>query len=114
MGRIRVSTWPRLELLQMARLRLPPDTSDGRLLVGGIPLDRLCERVGSTPFFAYDRALITQRVAEVRAALPDRVALGYAVKANPMASPPWWTIRAAIVLVIVSMTVRSPAVSPDT
>jgi diaminopimelate decarboxylase len=26
------------------------------LEVGGIPLDRLAERVGSTPFFAYDRA----------------------------------------------------------
>lgn len=59
-------------------------TAEGRLLVGGVPLDRLCERVGSTPFFAYDRALISARVAEVRAALPGRVSLGYAVKANPM------------------------------
>lgn len=57
---------------------------EGQLLVGGIPLDRLCERVGSTPFFAYDRAQISSRVAEVREALPERVALGYAVKANPM------------------------------
>ncbi len=30
--------------------------------VGGIPLDRLAERVGGTPFFAYDRALLTERV----------------------------------------------------
>ncbi|MDT0188141.1 pyridoxal-dependent decarboxylase, exosortase A system-associated [Microbacterium sp. ARD31] len=59
-------------------------TADGRLLVGGIPVDRLAERVGATPFFAYDRALITARVAEVRAAVPDRLRLGYAVKANPM------------------------------
>ena len=28
---------------------------DGQLAVGGIPLERLTERVGSTPFFAYDR-----------------------------------------------------------
>lgn len=56
----------------------------GQLVVAGIPLDRLVARVGSTPFFAYDRAAITTRVAEVRAALPDRVGLGYAVKANPM------------------------------
>jgi len=59
-------------------------TADGHLLVGGVPLDRLCERVGSTPFFAYDRAMITSRVAAVREALPPSVRLGYAVKANPM------------------------------
>lgn len=57
---------------------------DGELEVAGIGLTRLAARVGSTPFFAYDRAAVTRRVAEVRAALPDRVALGYAVKANPM------------------------------
>jgi diaminopimelate decarboxylase len=52
--------------------------------VGGIPLDLLAERVGSTPFFAYDRRLLTERLASLRAALPDGVELGYAVKANPM------------------------------
>lgn len=56
----------------------------GQLVVGGMPLDRLEARVGSTPFFAYDRAAITARVAQVRSALPDDVGLGYAVKANPM------------------------------
>ena len=40
------------------------------LLVGGIPLTRLAARVGQTPFYAYDRALLTRRVAELRAALP--------------------------------------------
>jgi diaminopimelate decarboxylase len=54
------------------------------LVVGGVPLSRLAERVGRTPFFAYDRGRITQRVAELRAALPPRVLVGYAVKANPM------------------------------
>ena len=58
--------------------------ADGRIRVGGAPLERLAARVGSTPFFAYDRALITARVAQVRAALPDDLDLGYAVKANPM------------------------------
>ena len=52
--------------------------------VGGIPLDRLAERVGGTPFFAYDRALLTERVELLRATLPAGVDLGYAVKANPM------------------------------
>lgn len=57
---------------------------DGVLSVGGIGVDRLARRVGSTPFFAYDRRLITQRVAQLRALLPERLSLGYAVKANPM------------------------------
>ncbi|MDQ0371972.1 pyridoxal-dependent decarboxylase, exosortase A system-associated [Cellulomonas humilata] len=57
---------------------------DGVLTVGGIGVDRLARRVGSTPFFAYDRHLITQRVALLRSLLPERLSLGYAVKANPM------------------------------
>jgi diaminopimelate decarboxylase len=52
--------------------------------VGGIPLERLAARVGSTPFFAYDRALITQRMELLRATLPAGINLSYAVKANPM------------------------------
>jgi diaminopimelate decarboxylase len=52
--------------------------------VGGVPLDLLAERVGSTPFFAYDRRLLTERVASLRAALPEDVELSYAIKANPM------------------------------
>lgn len=56
----------------------------GELLVGGVPLHRLADRVGSTPFFAYDRALVDRRVADLRAALPTDLEIGYAVKANPM------------------------------
>lgn len=54
------------------------------LVVGGVPLRRLAARAGSTPFFAYSRDLLTERVASVRQALGDDVRLGYAVKANPM------------------------------
>ena len=54
------------------------------LLVGGIPLERLVDRVGQTPFYAYDRELLTRRVAELRAALPASIKLHYAMKANPM------------------------------
>ncbi|MGE0215144.1 pyridoxal-dependent decarboxylase, exosortase A system-associated [Mycolicibacterium sp.] len=57
---------------------------DGQLAVGGIPLGRLAARVGSTPFFAYDRGLLTARVAQLRSALPAAIHLSYAVKANPM------------------------------
>jgi diaminopimelate decarboxylase len=57
---------------------------NGELLVGGIPLTRLAARVGQTPFYAYDRQLLNQRVAALRAALPNTVKIHYAMKANPM------------------------------
>lgn len=59
-------------------------TADGQLTLGGMTLQRLATRVGTTPFFAYDRALLTARVARLRAALPKAIHLSYAVKANPM------------------------------
>lgn len=57
---------------------------DGRLLVGGVEVDRLAERVGGTPFFAYDRSLLSERVELLRRTLPPGLQLSYAVKANPM------------------------------
>jgi diaminopimelate decarboxylase len=60
------------------------ETQAGRLCVGGIPVDRLAERVGGTPFFAYDRALLTERIDVLRRTLPTGVDLSFAVKANPM------------------------------
>ena len=57
---------------------------DGELLIGGIPLSRLADRVGQTPFYAYDRQLLAERVATLRAALPPAVKIHYAMKANPM------------------------------
>jgi diaminopimelate decarboxylase len=62
--------------------RFPLD--EGHLIVGGMPLPTLADRIGATPFFAYDRRLITERVDDLRACLPDRVAINYAIKANPM------------------------------
>jgi diaminopimelate decarboxylase len=56
----------------------------GELVVGGMPLSRLAARVGQTPFYAYDRALLRARVADLRAALPPSIKLHYAMKANPM------------------------------
>lgn len=54
------------------------------LLINGHPLSRIAARVGSTPFYAYDRRLLDRRVAELRAALPQGLKLHYAMKANPM------------------------------
>lgn len=67
-----------------ASVRPPFPVVDGCLQVGGVALTRLAARVGSTPFFAYDRSLITRRVAELRRSLPRDVHLSYALKANPM------------------------------
>ena len=50
-------------------------TMDGELRVGGMPLSRLAASVGSTPFFAYDRGLLDERLAALRAALPAAVEL---------------------------------------
>ena len=57
---------------------------DGELAIGGRKASDLVAEAGS-PLFVYDGALITARVAALRAALPDRLALHYAMKANPFA-----------------------------
>jgi len=54
------------------------------LQIGGMPLTRLAQRVGITPFYAYDRQLITERVALLRNLLPAEIQIHYAMKANPM------------------------------
>lgn len=57
---------------------------DDCLQVGGISLRQLAARVGQTPFYAYDRRLIDERVAWLRRVLPPTLKLHYAIKANPM------------------------------
>ncbi|MCC8998714.1 MAG: alanine racemase, partial [Candidatus Contendobacter sp.] len=54
------------------------------LQIGGIPLTQLAIRVGQTPFYAYDRGLLNERVALLRRVLPSAIELHYAMKANPM------------------------------
>ena len=56
----------------------------GQLVVGGELLEILANRVGQTPFYAYDRGLLRARVAQLRQALPKAIKLHYAMKANPM------------------------------
>lgn len=58
--------------------------NDDCLQVGGLPLTRLAQRVGRTPFYAYDRQMLVDRVALLRQHLPAEIHLHYAVKANPM------------------------------
>lgn len=57
---------------------------DDCLQIGGYPLTRLASRVGRTPFYAYDRRMLTERVGLLRRHLPREIRLHYAMKANPM------------------------------
>jgi len=54
------------------------------LVIGGMPLTRLAEQVGQTPFYAYDREAMSRRVHDLRQTLPEGISLHYAMKANPM------------------------------
>ncbi|QZP06957.1 pyridoxal-dependent decarboxylase, exosortase A system-associated [Caenibius sp. WL] len=58
-------------------------TVDGELAVGGVPVSMLVEQAGGTPLFVYSRQMLADRVAMLRAAMPKRLALHYAIKANP-------------------------------
>ncbi len=55
----------------------------GELAIGGKRASELVAEAGRTPVFVYSRALLDARVAQLRAALPRRVGVNYAVKANP-------------------------------
>ncbi len=57
---------------------------NGELLIGGITATTLSQQLGRTPFYAYDRQLITERVQLLRQFLPADIHLHYAIKANPM------------------------------
>lgn len=58
--------------------------NDDCLQFGGLSLTRLAQRVGRTPFYAYDRQRLTDRVGLLRQHLPAEIHLHYAMKANPM------------------------------
>jgi diaminopimelate decarboxylase len=56
---------------------------DDCLQAGGRSIVELAAEAG-TPFYVYDSALMTARVASLRAAMPDDLLIKYAIKANPM------------------------------
>lgn len=58
---------------------------DGELVIGGTTVSALVRKAGDTPLFVYSRNIIAARIASVRDAMPKRVALHYAMKANPYA-----------------------------
>jgi len=56
---------------------------DGVLAIDGTPVTVLAEQAGSTPLFVYSATLLRIKFAHLRAAMPSRLAIHYAVKANP-------------------------------
>lgn len=59
------------------------ETIDGELAIGGRKASDLAEEAGDTPLFVYSRGHLDARMAALRAAMPERLAIHYAVKANP-------------------------------
>lgn len=57
---------------------------NGQLILGHMPLTQLAERVGQTPFYAYDRQALSKRVKQLRRSMPPELKIHYAMKANPM------------------------------
>lgn len=55
---------------------------DGMLAIDGVPAEALVERAGATPLFVYSAAMIRERFGRLRAAMPERLAIHYAIKAN--------------------------------
>ena len=68
---------------QLAAALAPFAHQQDDLLVGGKTPAQIAALLDAEVFYAYDRAAITARVRALRAALPARVKLHYAVKANP-------------------------------
>ena len=55
---------------------------DGELAIGGARVSHWAEQAEKTPLFVYSKELIAQRFADLRAAMPERLKVNYAIKAN--------------------------------
>lgn len=55
---------------------------DGELAITGRKASDLVEAAGASPLFVYSKDLIAARLAILREALPDRIRVNYAIKAN--------------------------------
>ena len=66
---------------------IPPgfQAIDGELAIGGKPVSHWAEQAGRTPLFVYSQTRIEQRFADLRDAMPDRLKINYAIKANSFA-----------------------------
>lgn len=66
---------------------IPPgfDRIDGELAVGGKTVSDWAAIAGDTPLFLYSAAMLARRMEQLRQAMPDRLAIHYAIKANSFA-----------------------------
>jgi diaminopimelate decarboxylase len=56
---------------------------NGELAIGGKTASALAAEAGDTPLFVYSTDALTARIAELREAMPQSLALHYAMKGNP-------------------------------
>ena len=59
------------------------DTLGGELAIAGKTASALVEEAGGSPLFVYSRDRLSQRMQLLRDAMPDRLGINYAIKANP-------------------------------
>lgn len=66
---------------------IPPgfEAIGGELAIAGQTASALAANAGMTPLFVYSRELLQRRVAQLRVAMPARLGINYAIKANPFA-----------------------------
>ncbi|MBR0551937.1 pyridoxal-dependent decarboxylase, exosortase A system-associated [Stakelama marina] len=63
---------------------IPPEfAGDERLTIGGRDFSHWLDLAGDTPVFVYDMSVVEARIARLLNALPGRVGVHYAIKANP-------------------------------
>lgn len=63
---------------------------NGELAIGGKAASALVAEAGDTPLFVYSAGVLDARIRELRAAMPDRLGIHYAMKANPFAPLLGW------------------------
>jgi diaminopimelate decarboxylase len=68
---------------------------DGELAIGGRTVSALVAEAGDTPLFVYSADHVQARVTALRAAMPARLAIHYAMKGNPF--PPLLTLMNGLV-----------------
>ncbi len=59
------------------------ETINGELAIGGVTASALVNRAGDTPLFVYSSDHLRARMAQLRAAMPPKLSIHYAMKGNP-------------------------------
>jgi diaminopimelate decarboxylase len=57
---------------------------DDELVVAGRKISEIAANMGRTPFYVYDKSVMTRKAELLRSILPKEISLNYAMKANPM------------------------------